>query len=157
MDPNNNSDIIPSWLPDFLEQVPGVGIMEDLTGERTARGLYDPWPCFLEQKLIDSDLPTSRLLDFFMTKYPALTPTSLEAVDKIDHSEVFLKDFIDGFHIVPFNYADPFLSVAVMDPDLLADFYPQYVAWAKGHKFSLLQYFIALPTDLKNFLDRRET
>jgi hypothetical protein len=148
----------PTWLPDLGETFSYLADLDVLVSER-ARSEFAalPWPYFLEHKVVASGDAAAKLLDFFAVKYPALLPVSLAPVEPLQIPEdSFDPAFLDSYHVFPFNYTAPFLSVAVVDPDSLTQFYPAYVAWAKEHKFSLLQYFVALPSDVVNYRERCE-
>jgi hypothetical protein len=148
----------PTWLPDLGETFTYLNDMESLASERERSEFANmPWPYFLEHKITAHGDAALKLLDFFAVKYPALLPVSLQPIEPLQVPEdSFDPAFLDTYHVLPFNVTAPFLSVAVVDPDALTGFYPSYVAWAKEHKFSLLQYFVALPSDVVNYRERYE-
>lgn len=148
----------PTWLPDLSESFSYLSNLEKLAEERSHSEFADaPWPYFLEQKIVAHGDAAGKLLDFFAVKYPALLPVALQAVEPLVIPEdSFDASFLNRYHVFPFNNTAPFLSVAVVDPDALTQFYPNYVAWAKEHKFSLLQYFVALPSDVANYRERAD-
>lgn len=148
----------PTWLPDLGETFAYLNDPESLSEERDRSEFANvPWSYFLEHKITSQGDSAIKLLDFFALKYPALLPVSLQSVEPLQVPEdAFEPDFLNTYHVLPFNVTAPFLSVAVVDPDALTQFYPAYVAWAKEHKFSLLQYFVALPSDVINFRERCE-
>ena len=147
---------VPTWLSSLVEQLPALGSVEALAAEKEGSDYSGaPWPVFVEQKLMDQNIPATRLMEFFLRKFPALLPASLESAEIANTAEVFNDEFIEKFNVVPFNAAPPFLALAVIDPDMLSEFYPVYVGWAKTNQFSLLQYFITLPSDFRSYLERR--
>jgi hypothetical protein len=147
---------LPTWLPDLGMVFSYLSNQDELVAERDASEFANlPWPYFIEQKLTANGDNPHRLLDFFAQKYPALLPVSLQATDPVHLPEdIFDASFGRDYHVVPFNFSLPFLSVAVVDPDTLTQFYPSYVSWAKEHKFSLLQYFVVLPSDVLAYKEK---
>lgn len=148
----------PTWLPDLGETFSYLNDPDALSAERGRSEFANmPWPYFVEQKITAQGDSAIKLLDFFAAKYPALLPLSLQSIEPLQVPEdSFDPSFLDTYHVLPFNVTAPFLSVAVVDPDALTQFYPAYVAWAKEHKFSLLQYFVALPSELVSYRERAE-
>jgi len=149
---------LPTWLPDLGAVFSYLTNQDALAEERENSEFASlPWSYFVEQKLSANGDNPHRLLDFFAQKYPALLPVSLQAADPVTLPEdIFDVTFCNDYQVVPFNYTSPFLSVAVVDPDTLTQFYPSYVSWAKEHKFSLLQYFVVLPSDVIAYKEKPE-
>lgn len=144
----------PAWLDDALQKIPVLPPKAELIQGRVASGkTVLPWTFYLEEQLIDLGQPNA-LLDYLSSRFPAFPPVSLDVFEPADYSSIFPKELTEKYFVVPFNYAQPFLSVAIVDPELFQHFYQEYVTWAKLNSFSLLQYFIVLPSSFKNLLEK---
>jgi len=146
----------PSWLDEALRSIPELPSKPVLLEERVRFGINLPWSFFLEQKLEELGQPGSVLLEFLTGRFPSLLPVSLESVDSPKFGDKFPKEFVKEYFLAPFNSSPPFLSVAVIEPDLLQSFHVAYVPWGKNNTFSLLQYFLVLPSSFRNYLSKRQ-
>jgi len=141
----------PSWLDDILKAIPELPAKQTLLSGRVKFGTSKPWPYYIEHVLTDIGLPSTALLDYITTRFPSLMPVSLDTLDVPNLNNLFPAEFTQKFFVAPFNASQPFLSVAVVEPDLLKPFYDAYLPWAKTANFSLLQYFAVLPSSFENF------
>lgn len=145
----------PSWLDEALHSIPELPSKAVLLQERSNFGVNLPWSFFLEHKLEEVGQSGNVLLDFLTGRFPSLLPVSLESADQPKFGERFPKEFVKEYFLAPFNSSPPFLSVAIIEPDLLQAFHVAYVPWGKANTFCLLQYFLVLPSSFKNYLSKR--
>lgn len=145
----------PAWLDAAIQKLPAMPSKSELERNREQSGKANlPWTFFLEDHLIDMGHPNTLLLDYLSSRFPAFPPVSLDVFEPSDYSNIFPRELTEKYFVVPFNFAPPFLSVAIVDPELFQNFYQEYVSWAKQHTFSLLQYFIVLPSSFSNLIQR---
>lgn len=140
----------PPWLQKLVAEQKGVfGDIDRLSSQRSTDGLdQQPWLNHLDASAIGRGFTIEQVVAY-AANHSHLPTVNLTVHKPRNLYGYFPKAFCEQLYAVPFNLHIPFLSVAVLEPELISIIDYNYNEWAKQNFFCIIQYFVTTPASFR--------